>query len=859
MKKIIGILFRIIVAVAVFFISVMLVNRFNNRNYDSMAIEMQDAELPVAYIIYEDRYINCMHGYTSEVDTALLRESITPVDDSGHVEIALYDAALYATACSYEIRSIAGDSLIENGELTSSEKRDGYAVYDINIRMDIKKNMEYMLVFKVQDADGNIAAYYTRIVINDDYHAPKLLDFAESFNRASYDFDVSEEDSVISGYKKSFMDSEGIRHDTEDTLSHVTLSSSYDMITWNGLEPVKVGSLIPVIKEIDINYAVIELDYIAESIDGEDVISYYKVKEYYRISYSDGDIILMNFDRYVDEFFDRTEISTDKNAYQIGITSDMDIEYRYSENNKMLSFVRQGQLWLYDYSAARISLVFGFWLDDIENTRNTYDNHDINIISMDDDGNIIFAVYGYMNRGVHEGKLGICLYKYTKSTEEITELIFVENNVPYSVMKDELGRLTYYDGTTFYFMLGGVVNAIDVENKKLSHYVDGVSMDNVYVSDNMELMAYPNSDNLQETTELYLVNFASGNTYTITAGQGECLKGFGFISSDFIYGKSDLSDKIYEDADSDGLIPAHTICIVNSDNEIIKEYTKSGYYVSDVSIEKDMIYLERVAFYGTTYRADNVEDDFITFKQDDENPGIVLSEMADSRGITKAYLVFPSNVYISYQPKLIISANKDNAPNNMVIDIANDNAYYMVYDNLGLSKVFDEAGEAILYAEEVSGIVVSRSGEIVYRKSDSLEYNTIASKVLHYSSGTTEASLKDCIYMTLVYEGQTPEYDEITPYLAYDRGVVTALSELGKYPGADISGLSLSMLLKYVSEGIPVISRISDGRYVMVVSYNSTHVRYYDPVLGEEVKVTRGEYENAMALWNNEAYSYVLE
>ena len=836
MKKILGILFRIIVMVAVFLAAAVIVDRFNNRSYNSLAIEMQDARLPVAYVVYQDRYINCMHGYTSDVDTALLRDSITPVDDEKHIEIVLDDSENYASACSYELRSIAGDSLIENGELTSDSERDGYAVYDINIRMDIASDMEYMLVFKVTDADGEVASYYTRIVINDDYHASELLSFVDRINDATYDFDVAEEDSVISGYKDTYMSDEGIKEDTEDSLIHTTLSSSYDMLTWNGLEPVKVSSVIPTIKEIDTNYAVIELCYIAESIDDDDLTAYYSIKEYYRVSYADEIFSLINFDRYVEEYFDRTSISVDNNAYEIGIADDTDIEYRYSENNKLLSFVRQGQLWLYDYSSARISLVFGFWLDDIENTRNTYDNYDINIVSMDDDGNMIFVVYGYMNRGAHEGELGIGLYSYTKSSEELCELLFVENNVPYDVMKEELGRLTYYDGSVLYFMLGGKINAINVADKKMSYYVSDISMDSVFISDNMELMVYPDSDNPLDITTLTLVNFATGETYTIEADQGECLMGYGFISSDFVYGTGTSS------ADADGNIPYHTLTIINGSNELRKEYAdKYGFY--NVVIDGDMIYLD--------------DDNFITFKADDTNPGITVSQIMDSDGITRAYFVFPSNVYISYQPKLIITANKDNAPNNMVIDVTNEAANYMVYDNLGLSGIFYEAGEAIIYATEVSGIVVSRDGEIVYRKSDSQEYNTIAAQILHYSSGDADASLQDCIYITLVYEGQTPDYDDITPYLAEDRGVVAALSELGKYPGADISGLSLDMLLSYVSDGIPVICRISDGRYVLVVSYNSTHVRYYDPISGEEVKVTREQYESAMALWDNEMYAYI--
>jgi hypothetical protein len=107
--------------------------------------------------------------------------------------------------------------------------------------------------------------------------------------------------------------------------------------------------------------------------------------------------------------------------------------------------------------------------------------------------------------------------------------------------------------------------------------------------------------------------------------------------------------------------------------------------------------------------------------------------------------------------------------------------------------------------------------------------------------------------MTLTYQGITLDYEELS---AYDNPV-EALTALGKYEAADISGISLDMLLSYVSDGIPVISRIDDGRYVLVVSYNSEAVRYYDPVIDDEVRVSRQEYESSMEKGNNELYTYI--
>ena len=77
--------------------------------------------------------------------------------------------------------------------------------------------------------------------------------------------------------------------------------------------------------------------------------------------------------------------------------------------------------------------------------------------------------------------------------------------------------------------------------------------------------------------------------------------------------------------------------------------------------------------------------------------------------------------------------------------------------------------------------------------------------------------------------------------------------------GIDITGLSLDMILGYVSDGIPVISRIDDGRYVLVVSYNDADIRYYDPVVDEEIVVSREEYDTMMSACRYEAYTYVTD
>ena len=919
MKKKINVLVRVIVMIMVFVITIYFVNIFENRNYKNLAKEMNDAELPLAYVSYGDTLLNCMHGYTSDVDITLLRDSITPIDEQKHIEILVQNDKKYASGYSYEIRSIAGDSLVEKGDIEAADNGSGYDELDINVRMDLKKDMEYMLVVKASSEKGLAASYYTRIVVNDDYHEAELLKAVQDFHDASFDFNALETESVIGTYKTEYA---GASTGDSFGLGHVNLANDYADIMWDGLKPTVVSDINIYIKEIDVNYAVIEMEYNASSITDQDVTSYYAVKEFYKAGYSlvevsdseaDGEdsygdasygdasygdasygdasydeeysytdeesqggqaeetshtepkITMFSYDRYVDEYFDRTGIDALNNVYEIGIVSSDDLEYRYVENNRKIAFVRNGQLWMYDYDQGEIIRVYSFCADDYTEDAATYDAHNINIMEFADDGNLTFSVYGYMNRGDHEGKLGIGLFTFDYSTLEVDELLFVECNVPYEAMKTETSRLTYYDGQKFYYMMGGKVNAVDIKNRKQSYIAENLSAGDVKVSADMSVMAFGENEDQSQNTRITLMNMKTGNSYDITAGDGECLICYGFKDSDMVYGVSDIADAGV-DADLESFsetkyseesrdnIPAKRLYIVGSDGSQIKEYAKDGCYLMQVDVNANLLYLTRGEKSNGKFVA--IKDDFITFKEDDSKQTIGTVHNSSITGYDRLYFTVPENIYLSYIPNLNITKEKiDDQNSYMIMTIEREKVTYHVYDNLGLSKIYDVAGDAINYAESVAGIVVSSDGEVIYRKMESQEYNTIAAGIFHHSTGTVDASLTDCLYMVLNYQGVQVTEDEIEQY----SDPVTVLNTLGKKKGINVTGLSLDMLLGYVSDGIPVISRIDDGRYVLIVSYNDEDVRYYDPVENKEIVVSREEYIDMMVVCQNESYTYVSE
>lgn len=56
--------------------------------------------------------------------------------------------------------------------------------------------------------------------------------------------------------------------------------------------------------------------------------------------------------------------------------------------------------------------IYSLASENISDIRNATGNHGIKLLSMDDKGNIFYLVYGYINRGRHEGMNGIQVMKY---------------------------------------------------------------------------------------------------------------------------------------------------------------------------------------------------------------------------------------------------------------------------------------------------------------------------------------------------------------------------------------------------------------------------------------------------------------
>lgn len=843
------IILKALVAIIFFCASLFVVDKLNNQGYLDVSMELNEPELPVVYCSYQGTMLNCLAGYKQVMDTKLMRDSIVPLNEEGGVEILVDDRYAYATGYSYELRSIGDDSLIEYGELDydSTMKFNGYTKFDINFRMDTKINQEYAVVFKINKGE-EIVNYYTRVVRKEQNFTIEMLNYALEFSNATFNKQNPVEENNIINQSLQYSESE-----LSDDLSQVSLYCTYDTLTWAGLNPTRITSLVPKLIEVDDGFAVFSFEYTIMSNVG-DKEAYYNVDEYYSLAYdiNSQQVELLAYDRYQESIFDETEISKSDNGFKIGISNIEEFKYKATADNKKVALVREGQLWYYDYNQATINNVFSFWNNDLTDVRTNNRNMDINILEIQENGDIKFAVFGYMSRGQHEGNNGIGIYNYNNENRTVSELAFVNCQTPFDVMHKEVGRFTYFDNEEekFYYLLDEAVYMVDLKNDEQIQIISNIPTSHIKTSDSMSILAYPDTSVIKDVTTINLFDLKKNQKFQIKAAGNQRVMAVGFVGEDLICGYTN-NEEIIISSNGETIFPMTQINILNNNAEVIKEYKKNDVFVMDAYLDGEVIYLDRATKNGNFYNV--LEPDYISYKKDIEASAIKLKYNYTTEKLNQLYMTFPSDIYVQTEPEIIMTKFKkemDKKQYETETVVRNDSFY--VFDNTGYQGEYFSASKGILRVQETSGVVIDNNGKTIFRQITGKGYNTVADQIKETMGSGVGESLMACAYMCLEFSGSEATYDEIRIMTDWN----LAFEQYSTKVGVNISGITLDSALYFLDRDIPFAAQLSDGRFVLVISYNDSSIRYYDPVEGAQVKVDRDVFSDDISINKNTMYTF---
>ncbi|MBQ8165810.1 MAG: hypothetical protein IJZ96_02100, partial [Lachnospiraceae bacterium] len=254
---------------------------------------------------------------------------------------------------------------------------------------------------------------------------------------------------------------------------------------------------------------------------------------------------------------------------------------------------------------------------------------------------------------------------------------------------------------------------------------------------------------------------------------------------------------------------------------------------------------------------EDAEPDFISYKPEEDENAMIEKTVYDMAAYDEEHLIFPSYIYISESNRYIMTKAKVNDRYKAleVKTSTNPESFY-VFNDVGYVGEYASAGTAIIAVNEMAaGQVVDSKGNTIYRSIEANSYNTVADQLYEVPCDSKEDSLLTCAYICMDYEGNRVELADVLACDGWENAFET--HTLGV--GINISGIDLSTALYFLDRDIPFAACIDDGRYVLVISYNEAAIRYYDPVIDEEVRVYRDEFEESLSKQGNTMYTYTAQ
>lgn len=801
---------------AVIFVAALIVSSLViNRGTSDKIVDMGAPSLPRISFFVGETEVNPLFGYTREMDITAMRDTIIPLGTDGTLKINLEDGE-NVDAIEYQVYSLSGEDKYTEGKAELPGKDSTETTLNIgNILSTDNREAVLRIILKIDDQKVN---YYTRIALPQDLTTADCLAYAQDFHTKALNKQATEE---IQSHLEPGQESDNTTYQTVNIHSDIT------HVQWGDLSPEVIGDVEWSVKESNTVYTSLLAQYEVSCKDENGDAAIYNIKEFFRVRSLKGKIYLLDYNRNMERVFQGSAQEFDKKGILFGISSE-DIPYETNKDESIVAFVQERQLWLYDRDKNKLTQVFSFADQEGRDMRSRNDQHAIRIISMDDDGNLSFAVYGYMNRGSHEGEVGVGIYYFSVDSNVIQEKAFIPSTKSFAIAADELGKMVYYnhDQSMLYVLADNTLYEIDLDHDKQNILAKDLTEDQYAVSDDGHQMAYQTKDDSGNNI-IHVMNLKKGTDSTIKAEKGENVRPLGFIHGDFIFGKLKTSDEGMT-VSGEKVTPMYEIEIQNSDDKVEATYSfvDQNIYTTDILIRDNLITLNRVVKSGDQYT--NASQEFVTNNQERKSTTISLKNYTTDLCGKQVRMTFSDGIsdkkpsYV--KPGQIVSGK----PLTVTISGESDSEKFYVYAMGELVAVYDKASYAIQRASEISGVVISSEQAYVWESGNrDLSYSIKA--VAGFQKNGDETSLAAC-------ERYMEQY---------------------KAHQIDLTGCELDQLLYVINKGCPMIAMIGNGHAVLLTGYTTKDITYIDPDDGQTYTVGLDEMKNMTGQNGNVFIGYI--
>ena len=731
--------------------------------------EIEECTLPVLSMNYHDREVNRIFGYTGEMDFKYIRDNIF-ILDSGYdigLNVKLYGNVI--KEIEFSLYDLDNDRL-EQKSTASDLKMSGDDEMSAVLKIDniIDQDREYFIDIILKDAQNRQLHYYSRVMYNSTSPLEDMMQLVLEHHDAMYERNRAD-------FLAQFQEPNSAVNDSTN-FGDISLSSTVNSMSWGTMGVNVITQPVISIIDIDSDLAFFRLTYQVGRTSEEGNYEYYNVSEYYRTRMYGDKRYILSYERKADQIFIPTASDIGNKSVLMGIASDLEIQTMNNAACNLNVFVADKAVWFMDTDRKLLQKVFSFETNPTDIRQNN-NQHDIRLLKITDTGDFQFLVYGYMNRGMHEGQAGIGLYTYSADKNEVREDIFIPSQLPYQVLKNSLGSLCYLNNSgILYIMLDEFVYALNSSANRAQLVVSGLNENNFKVSDDGRMLAWQEGGRSNDADRIIVMDLENESTYEVEAGEGKSIKVLGFLNQDLVYGEGD-EGHTYITAEGEEYLLMDDLYVINS-NHIIQsqEHSNSGYFVTSV-VEYNRVVVNRTARVGSDYVK---TEEFTLFSTNLENhPSTSTYTIYDEDRRTINYIEVVKTMEAN-KPAVISDVMKitlSSAEAADVGDMISDSGKYYVYAAGEIVDILTSPSDAILRAYYSTGAVVTDKGYFYRRASRpiTMEINDSAINAAIKAYNDAEALNITGIYLAqaMYFTGQKKpviwEWDDTTYVLCgYD-------------------------------------------------------------------------------------------
>lgn len=786
----IGILFTIfIAAIAIYFIAAQNTMEKEATVYTAM----DEPTLPVVYPQVAGKEVNCLHGYLQDMGNQAARESITVLPENRALKLRIREYGNTVAGISYEIRSLDLDRLVEHTTIQDWDSQKDSITVTLPIQNLLTRNEPYLLNLSVITGEKTVS-YYTRIMWADNNYAEDMIQLAEEFSRKTMDYNQARD--LVTYLETSNMED-------NSSLGRVTIKASFNHLTWDGLAAEMVGEPAVTLKEFDGIMGQVQVKYQVNLTESDGTSQLLDVEDNYTMRWDKQRIYMMYYQRNANQQFTVNDKSFNGKRILLGITNDDMVRCKKSPNSQYIAFKADRELWCYDQKGNNIVKIFTFKSGKDDQVRSGYDQHDIRILSTQDNGNVNFLVYGYMNRGEYEGVTGVVLYTYDKATDTVQEKFFIPAFENFDMVKADVEHLSFLSSNgMMYLLLDGTVYGIDLRSNESLVVAQGLTEGSYAVSEDQSRLAWQEGSDPLKSPKIHLMDLNTAQKQDIAGMKDDYVRVLGFVGNDLVYGLGNAGDVWMVNGRTRDL-PMYAVYIMGTTMEVESEYQKQGVYISDVVVEDGRIHMSQLAKLSPQEYTFQNEDTIVCNEKFASDPLEGIGWLASpekgkiyfvqtEHEIAGAQVKEHTPKTFSYEHTGTLEPVKTQKTDAQMTFYAYAAGHY-----IGASKNFKTAMD-MAYGN--MGLVTDENQHIVW---DRINKRPIV-------------SIKDPMTQAArLLRG----VDEFSGSQTYEDGLMVV----------DARGCSLNQVLYFIDKGIPVLAYTQPGKYVLLSGYDQYNVTLYDP------------------------------